>query len=114
MPSRSAAESGHAKQHSARPRCFATRAWHTTPEGLPKNATAFDVTNKKTGRELTEPFMRSTIIGMQRLDEFDVPNLSAELMALLRQIPCERVTTYGDLADALGSRAAAALGSGLL
>lgn len=36
-----------------------------------------------------------------------LPDLEAELTALLRQIPTGRVTTYGDLADALGLRSAA-------
>jgi deoxyribonuclease V len=41
--------------------------------------------------------------------QFDVPrlDLEAELTALLAQIPRGRVTTYGDLADALGLRSAA-------
>ncbi len=41
--------------------------------------------------------------------EFDVdlPDLPAELLKLLAQIPRGRVTTYGDLADALGLRTAA-------
>ena len=41
--------------------------------------------------------------------EFDVdlPDLPAELLKLLVQIPRGRVTTYGDLADALGLRTAA-------
>jgi deoxyribonuclease V len=41
--------------------------------------------------------------------EFDVdlPDLPAELLKLLAQIPHGRVTTYGDLADALGLRTAA-------
>jgi len=38
---------------------------------------------------------------------FEVPDLVEELNSLLGQIPCGRVTTYGDLADALGSKAAA-------
>jgi deoxyribonuclease V len=40
---------------------------------------------------------------------FDIlmPDLEAELSALLAQIPRGRVTTYGDLADALGLRTAA-------
>jgi deoxyribonuclease V len=40
---------------------------------------------------------------------FDIllPDLEAELTALLAQIPLGRVTTYGDLADALGLRSAA-------
>ncbi len=40
---------------------------------------------------------------------FDIPlpDLEAELTALLPQIPCGRVTTYGDLAEALGLRTAA-------
>lgn len=37
---------------------------------------------------------------------FRLPNLSAQLTRLLAQIPAGRVTTYGDLADALGLRAA--------
>jgi deoxyribonuclease V len=36
-----------------------------------------------------------------------LPDLEAELLALLAQIPPGRVTTYGDLADALGLRSAA-------
>jgi deoxyribonuclease V len=41
--------------------------------------------------------------------QFDcaVPDLEAELKALLAQVPAGRVTTYGDLADALGTRNAA-------
>jgi deoxyribonuclease V len=41
--------------------------------------------------------------------DFDVvlPNLEVELTALLSQVPGGRVTTYGDLADALGLRTAA-------
>lgn len=39
--------------------------------------------------------------------ECDVPDLEVELQALLAQIPRGRVTTYGDLADALGTRSAA-------
>jgi deoxyribonuclease V len=38
--------------------------------------------------------------------DFQPPDLSAELLRLLAQIPAGRVTTYGDLADALGLRAA--------
>lgn len=37
----------------------------------------------------------------------DLPDLPRCLANLLRQIPCGRVTTYGALADALGSEAAA-------
>jgi deoxyribonuclease V len=37
----------------------------------------------------------------------ELPDLEAELRALLAQIPAGRVTTYGDLADALGCRSAA-------
>lgn len=37
----------------------------------------------------------------------EVPDLSAELRALLAQIPAGCVTTYGDLAEALGDAAAA-------
>lgn len=37
----------------------------------------------------------------------DIPNLYAELQAILQQIPTGRVATYGDLAAALGSPAAA-------
>ena len=36
-----------------------------------------------------------------------IPNLESELRELLAQVPAGRVTTYGDLADALGLRAAA-------
>lgn len=36
-----------------------------------------------------------------------IPDLEAELAKLLAQIPCGQVSTYGDLADALGLRAAA-------
>jgi deoxyribonuclease V len=39
--------------------------------------------------------------------DFQPPDLSAELTRLLTQVPIGRVTTYGDLADALGLRAAA-------
>ena len=39
--------------------------------------------------------------------ELNIPNLHAALAALLNQIPRGRVTTYGRLADALGSRSAA-------
>src|SRR5579863_1805579 len=39
--------------------------------------------------------------------ECSIPNLESELRVLLAQIPPGRVTTYGDLADALGLRAAA-------
>src|SRR5579863_2541098 len=38
--------------------------------------------------------------------ECSIPNLESELRVLLAQIPAGRVTTYGDLADALGLRAA--------
>lgn len=41
-----------------------------------------------------------------RLD-IELPDLPAELRRLLRQIPRGRVATYGDLAEALGSRQAA-------
>jgi deoxyribonuclease V len=41
------------------------------------------------------------------LFDLTVPNLEAELIRLLAQIPAGRVTTYGDLADALGLRTAA-------
>lgn len=37
----------------------------------------------------------------------DIPDLDAELHRLLRQIPCGRVTTYGDIAVALGDVKAA-------
>lgn len=37
----------------------------------------------------------------------EIPDLTSELRRLLRQIPRGRVTTYGDLAHALGSKAAA-------
>jgi len=36
-----------------------------------------------------------------------IPDLPRTLLQLLRQIPCGRVTTYGDLAEALGDIAAA-------
>lgn len=39
--------------------------------------------------------------------ELSVPDLYAELTALLQQIPRGRVTTYGTLAEALGSKSAA-------
>jgi len=39
--------------------------------------------------------------------DFEIPDLIAELTRLLTQIPAGRVTTYGDLADALGLRTAA-------
>jgi deoxyribonuclease V len=38
---------------------------------------------------------------------WDIPDLQAELMKLLEQVPAGRVTTYGDLAYALGNRIAA-------
>ncbi len=41
------------------------------------------------------------------LFDLRVPDLEAELIRLLTQVPAGRVTTYGDLADALGLRAAA-------
>jgi deoxyribonuclease V len=41
------------------------------------------------------------------LFDLTVPNLEAELIRLLAQIPAGQVTTYGDLADALGLRSAA-------
>ena len=51
------------------------------------------------------------VIRSQRMTpaDFDlaIPDLEAELNRLLAQIPAGRVTTYGDLADALGLRAAA-------
>lgn len=37
----------------------------------------------------------------------EIPNLEAYLMGLVQQIPRRRVTTYGDLAEALGDRIAA-------
>jgi deoxyribonuclease V len=37
----------------------------------------------------------------------DIPDLQTELMKLVEQIPVGRVTTYGNLADALGNRIAA-------
>jgi deoxyribonuclease V len=37
----------------------------------------------------------------------DIPDIAAHLRGLLRQIPQGRVTTYGDLAESLGSAAAA-------
>ncbi len=43
---------------------------------------------------------------MQRLLD-QIPDLESELRRLLRQIPRGRVATYGDLANALGDRAAA-------
>jgi deoxyribonuclease V len=39
--------------------------------------------------------------------EVPIPDLESELKGLLAQIPAGRVTTYGDLADALGLRTAA-------
>jgi deoxyribonuclease V len=39
--------------------------------------------------------------------DFQIPDLIAELKRLLSQVPAGRVTTYGDLADALGLRTAA-------
>lgn len=39
--------------------------------------------------------------------DFQLPDLSAQLARLIAQIPAGRVTTYGDLADALGLRTAA-------
>ncbi len=47
-----------------------------------------------------------TVSGIEPGD-YHVPNLAEELTSLLAQIPHGRVTTYGDLADALGSRRAA-------
>src|SRR4051794_3523223 len=38
--------------------------------------------------------------------ELQLPDLPLELERLLAQIPVGRVTTYGDLADALGTRSA--------
>ncbi|MGC1272358.1 MAG: endonuclease V [Planctomycetaceae bacterium] len=38
--------------------------------------------------------------------EIDVPDLTSALVALVRQVPKGRVTTYGDLATALGDRMA--------
>ena len=37
----------------------------------------------------------------------EIPNLYVEVPRLIAQVPCGRVTTYGDLAEALGSLAAA-------
>jgi deoxyribonuclease V len=39
--------------------------------------------------------------------DFETPDLIAELERLISQVPAGRVTTYGDLADALGLRSAA-------
>jgi deoxyribonuclease V len=49
------------------------------------------------------------LMSTQAAVSFDLPllDLEAELTALLAQIPRGRVTTYGDLADALGLRTAA-------
>ena len=43
---------------------------------------------------------------MNLLYAFDLPDLPSDLKDLLAQIPCGRVTTYGVLAEALGSEAA--------
>jgi deoxyribonuclease V len=45
--------------------------------------------------------------GAPPLFDLTIPNLETELERLLDQIPAGRVTTYGQLADALGLRAAA-------
>lgn len=47
-----------------------------------------------------------TVTGIEPGD-YHIPNLAEELTSLLPQISHGRVTTYGDLADALGSRRAA-------
>ena len=39
--------------------------------------------------------------------EIDIPDLPLQLRELLEQVPAGRVTTYGDLAEALGDVAAA-------
>ena len=45
--------------------------------------------------------------GTSPLFDLTIPDLESELKRLLDQIPAGRVTTYGQLADALGLRAAA-------
>lgn len=42
-----------------------------------------------------------------KLAQLDIPNLPQALQRLLSQIPAGRVSTYGDIADALGDRSAA-------